>query len=165
MGTRKNIKIHRPPSKLDEATAEPSVNNEVPKNFNGSLDFKYSPSPFELKVSDDECTPSPTCPDLGPPISGFSLVKEELKNDKDTPNMPSDEVSNPVKWTCNDVYDYFVKVGFKREAETFKEEEVNGITLLVMHRSDLVKGLGLKIGPSVEIFRHILKMQSKFNNE
>jgi len=63
-------------------------------------------------------------------------------------------------WTCEDVATYFEKLGFQPQASVFLKEEIDGRTLLLLRRSDVVSGLSLKLGPALKIFDHISKLQS-----
>lgn len=42
----------------------------------------------------------------------------------------------------------------------FKEQEVDGVSLLLLKRSDVVTGMTMKMGPSLKIFGHIQRLQT-----
>lgn len=70
------------------------------------------------------------------------------------------KVPNIQKWTPQDVADYFQSKGFdKKDAFKFKEQEIDGVALLILQRDDL-KNLGLKVGIFVKMWNHILSFQS-----
>lgn len=73
------------------------------------------------------------------------------------PNM--DTVPDCAAWECNEVYDYFYKF-FPTEAHIFKEQEIDGTSLMLMTRSDMLK-FNLKLGPALNIYRHIVMLQSR----
>jgi hypothetical protein len=70
--------------------------------------------------------------------------------------------SDISKWTPSDVAGYFVRKGFDRkDAQKFKEEEIDGETLLILQRDDL-KNLNLKVGIFVKMWNHIVRFQSGY---
>ena len=80
-------------------------------------------------------------------------IKQETK--------PNIALMNLVeKWSAQDVTDYFVKVGFPDQAPVFLQEEIDGKSLLLLKRSDVVEGLSLKLGPAVKIYDQIAKLQN-----
>lgn len=76
--------------------------------------------------------------------------------------------SDVSKWKPNDVSDYFLREGFdKKDAAKFKEQEIDGESLLILQRDDL-KNLDLKVGVFIKMWNRILRLQSglfkfKFN--
>lgn len=62
-------------------------------------------------------------------------------------------------WSVQDVHDWLVREGFSREAQAFKEQEIDGACLLLMKRMDVLTGLGIKLGPAVKIHSRILRFQ------
>ena len=45
-------------------------------------------------------------------------------------------------------------------------QEIDGKSLLLLHRQDVLKGLGLKLGPALKVFKVIKQLQTRrnFNN-
>ena len=58
-----------------------------------------------------------------------------------------------------DVVSFIASTGFGNEALTFKEQEIDGKSLLLMKRSDVMTGLNLKVGPALKIFSFINHLQ------
>ena len=65
-----------------------------------------------------------------------------------------------TNWTANDVSDYFIKIGFPDQAPVFIREEIDGTSLLLLKRSDVIEGLSLKLGPAVKLYEQIAKLQN-----
>ena len=66
----------------------------------------------------------------------------------------------PETWTVEDVANFIHSAGFESAAETFKEQEIDGKSLLLMKRQDVISGLpGLRVGPALKIFSFINHLQ------
>lgn len=75
-------------------------------------------------------------------------------------NAPnSDTIPDVSAWTYNQIHDYFEKL-FPKEAYIFKDQEIDGTSLLLMTRSDMFK-FNLKLGPALNIYRHIVMLQTR----
>eukprot|EP00918_Siedleckia_nematoides_P015913 GHVU01034352.1.p1 GENE.GHVU01034352.1~~GHVU01034352.1.p1 ORF type:complete len:231 (-),score=17.94 GHVU01034352.1:1063-1755(-) len=70
-------------------------------------------------------------------------------------------VPDASDWSIEDVVTYFKDVGFITQAEVFREQEIDGKSLLLMKRSDVLMGLSLKLGPALKIFMHIQRLQTR----
>jgi hypothetical protein len=104
-------------------------------------------------------------------------------NWEDYPTDPSiPDVSN---WEPIQVMNYFMKHGFPTEhAAVFLNEvrshtsmaynvdflltiqlfqEIDGSSLLLLHRKDVVGCLGLKLGPALKVFNQVKKLQTRRN--
>ncbi|ESO92574.1 hypothetical protein LOTGIDRAFT_120412, partial [Lottia gigantea] len=64
------------------------------------------------------------------------------------------------EWTIDDVVTFISSVGFTEQSEAFKEQEIDGKSLLLMKRSDVLIGLSLKLGPALKIYKHVQKLQT-----
>ncbi|XP_067419898.1 sterile alpha motif domain-containing protein 1 isoform X2 [Emydura macquarii macquarii] len=89
----------------------------------------------------------------GTPFSCISVKKEK----------PSD----PVEWTVMDVVDYFTEAGFAEQASAFQEQEIDGKSLLLMQRTDVLTGLSIRLGPALKIYEYHIKalQQSHFEED
>ena len=67
--------------------------------------------------------------------------------------------SKPHEWSVSDVETFIRSIGFPDQASVFREQEVDGIALLLLRRSDLLAGLELKLGPAVKIYGHVQRLQ------
>ncbi|XP_063044067.1 uncharacterized protein samd1b isoform X2 [Engraulis encrasicolus] len=67
---------------------------------------------------------------------------------------------SPADWTVTDVVDYFTSVGFPEQALAFKTQEIDGKSLLLMQRNDVLTGLSIRLGPALKIYeRHVKVLQ------
>uniref|UniRef100_A0A672UCS7 Uncharacterized protein n=1 Tax=Strigops habroptila TaxID=2489341 RepID=A0A672UCS7_STRHB len=69
-----------------------------------------------------------------------------------------DKLSDPVDWSVRDVVDYFTEAGFPEQATAFQEQEIDGRSLLLMQRSDVLTGLSIRLGPALKIYEHHVKL-------
>ncbi|XP_011198496.2 uncharacterized protein LOC105222746 [Bactrocera dorsalis] len=106
-------------------------------------------------------------------IGGAAATKRPKTNHDETINSntpvirysPYEPIDVPdVKdWNADQVATYFAKY-FPNEAHVFKEHEIDGTSLLLLKRSDVIKKLPIKLGPSLRIYSLILKIQTQLND-
>ena len=70
------------------------------------------------------------------------------------------KVPDASKWSAKEVRDFFAGT-FPTEAEVFQEQEIDGVSLLLMRRTDVIQGLGLKLGPALRIYKKIVMLQTR----
>ncbi|XP_014479631.1 PREDICTED: polycomb protein Scm-like isoform X2 [Dinoponera quadriceps] len=95
-------------------------------------------------------------PVLSPQVSparGSDHMEDDAPRDKIDPNIP-----DASDWSSEQVYQYFARL-FPKEAEVFRHQEIDGHSLLLLRRSDVLTGLDLLLGPALKIYRHVLKLQ------
>lgn len=69
---------------------------------------------------------------------------------------------DPADWAVMDVVNYFRTAGFEEQANVFQEQEIDGKSLLLMTRNDVLTGLQLKLGPALKIYEyHVKPLQTK----
>ncbi|XP_040843292.1 sterile alpha motif domain-containing protein 13 isoform X3 [Ochotona curzoniae] len=69
---------------------------------------------------------------------------------------------DPADWAVMDVVNYFRTAGFEEQASVFQEQEIDGKSLLLMTRNDVLTGLQLKLGPALKIYEyHVKPLQTK----
>ncbi|XP_041642031.1 atherin [Cheilinus undulatus] len=67
---------------------------------------------------------------------------------------------NPAEWTVSDVVSYFTAAGFAEQAAAFRTQEIDGKSLLLMQRNDVLTGLSIRLGPALKIYeRHVKVLQ------
>ncbi|XP_030062587.1 sterile alpha motif domain-containing protein 13 [Microcaecilia unicolor] len=76
----------------------------------------------------------------------------EVKNSVENGRPP-----DPADWAVVDVVNYFRSAGFEEQAIAFQEQEIDGKSLLLMTRSDVLTGLSLKLGPALKIYEYHVK--------
>ncbi|XP_076355865.1 histone acetyltransferase KAT6B-like isoform X2 [Tachypleus tridentatus] len=67
-------------------------------------------------------------------------------------------------WTIDDVEKFFTHIGFPEQAPAFREQEIDGKSLLLMKRSDVLTGLSIKLGPALKIYNHVKRLQTGLTN-
>lgn len=65
-------------------------------------------------------------------------------------------------WTPDEVAEYIMSKGFANEAELFKTQSVDGISLLLMQRTDFTYGLKIKLGPALKIYDQVCKLKKEY---
>ncbi|XP_012672963.1 sterile alpha motif domain-containing protein 13 [Clupea harengus] len=76
----------------------------------------------------------------------------ETKNTVENGQFP-----DPSDWAVTDVVDYFKAAGFEEQATAFKDQEIDGKSLLLMTRNDVLTGLSIKLGPALKIYEYHVK--------
>jgi len=75
----------------------------------------------------------------------------------------ADEIGDVVEWSSTDLATYFRDKGFGDEAAIMEEQEVDGKSLLLMSRFDILRGLNLKLGPALRMYtNHVQPMKQIF---
>ncbi|XP_067237506.1 sterile alpha motif domain containing 1a [Chanodichthys erythropterus] len=90
-------------------------------------------------------TEEETIPNNGGMNNGNDVVKEEVGQD-------------PLLWSVTDVARYFTSVGFPEQALAFRTQEIDGKSLLLMQRSDVLTGLSIRLGPALKIYENHVKV-------
>ncbi|MFT7802581.1 atherin-like [Arapaima gigas] len=121
----------------------------------------------------NSCVPADSCPDykveggmasclLTPtasPLEDSAIAKEQRLNGAVMVKMEK-SAQNPVEWTVSDVVSYFVAAGFPEQAAAFRTQEIDGKSLLLMQRNDVLTGLSIRLGPALKIYeRHVKVLQ------
>ncbi|XP_051898078.1 atherin-like isoform X2 [Pristis pectinata] len=135
---------NRPPAAHDQVTChqlEPQT-SEVPEVGGASCLLTPSASPVEMVPEEN-----------GP--SDRHLLEEDGKS------------VDPTEWSIADVVNYFKEAGFPEQAVAFEDQEIDGKSLLLMKRNDVLTGLAIKLGPALKIYEYHIKVLQlhHFNNE
>uniref|UniRef100_A0A3Q3Q5S6 SAM domain-containing protein n=1 Tax=Monopterus albus TaxID=43700 RepID=A0A3Q3Q5S6_MONAL len=75
------------------------------------------------------------------------------------------QVGSPVDWTVSDVVSYFTAAGFPEQAAAFRTQEIDGKSLLLMQRNDVLTGLSIRLGPALKIYERHVKVLQKTHFE
>ncbi|XP_041813436.1 sterile alpha motif domain containing 1a isoform X1 [Chelmon rostratus] len=96
-------------------------------------------------------------------ISSFTAADDSLLNGGkcDEVSVKKEKMSqNLLQWTVADVASYFSAAGFPEQAVAFRTQEIDGKSLLLMQRSDVLTGLSIRLGPALKIYeRHVKVLQ------
>ncbi|KAM6972428.1 sterile alpha motif domain-containing protein 1 [Aplochiton taeniatus] len=79
--------------------------------------------------------------------------------------VKSEGACSPVNWTISDVVSYFTAAGFPEQALAFRTQEIDGKSLLLMHRNDVLTGLSIRLGPALKIYERHVKVLQKTHFE
>lgn len=71
--------------------------------------------------------------------------------------------NKPDHWTPQDVESFIKVIGFPEQAASFREQEIDGIALLLLKRVDILTGMSLKLGPALKIYGQIQRLQTIHN--
>ncbi|CAG2168552.1 unnamed protein product [Oppiella nova] len=74
-------------------------------------------------------------------------------------NSYPEVIPNPQKWSPEDVGNFIRNIGFPEQSVLFKEQEIDGTSLLLLRRSDVLTGFHMKLGPALKIYSHIMRLQ------
>ncbi|XP_034944939.1 uncharacterized protein Lint-O [Chelonus insularis] len=105
-------------------------------------------------------TPSQTTtlpPVLSPQVSP---TRDSVEDDTSPREAIDPNIPDASDWTSEQVYQYFARL-FPKEAEVFRLQDIDGHSLLLMKRADVLIGLDLLLGPALKIYRHVLKLQMR----
>lgn len=67
---------------------------------------------------------------------------------------------NPKDWSVDEVESFIKAIGYADQACLFKDQEVDGVSLLLLKRSDVINGMTMKMGPALKIYGHIQRLQT-----
>ncbi|XP_014365648.2 uncharacterized protein LOC106716614 [Papilio machaon] len=95
---------------------------------------------------------------VDPFLKPHELDRAPTKLAEDVPFDPSiPDISN---WTTEDVYSYFME-HLPEAAPILKEQEFDGQAICTARRADIVRGLGLPLGPALALYRIVVKLQTR----
>ncbi|KAK5866264.1 hypothetical protein PBY51_020470 [Eleginops maclovinus] len=143
------------PDKLHKEAHEDRINH-TSSGFN-SLECKT-----EVGVSSCLLTPTASPRDSGMSeeqgmkggVGGGGFIKSE------------GTIGSPMDWTVSDVVSYFLEAGFPEQAAAFGTQEIDGKSLLLMQRNDVLTGLSIRLGPALKIYeRHVKVLQKTHFDE
>ena len=130
-------------SEQEQPTSQSAIKEkEKDEGFHGFDDIVIDKEP-NSKENDEQTTNN----DIG---------KDEEKQDEP-------KLENLKEWTVTQVYDYLYKF-LPDRAQLFKDQEIDGSSLVLMGRSDILSGFGLKLGPAMALYQRVAMMQHNTND-
>lgn len=168
MGERSPVKqslSQEKPPVIDRPDSDDNADDEAHQDFAGFSDNEIRKDSFSLSDSaaandsiiqpeeDDDEEEADEEADLDETVEG----NDEENEEKFDPRL--DNFENIQNWSCDDVYRYF-KHYFPDYAHLFKEQEIDGPSLVLMRKSDILSGFGLKLGPAIALYQRIVMMQN-----
>ncbi|XP_018343975.1 PREDICTED: uncharacterized protein LOC108749650 [Trachymyrmex septentrionalis] len=134
--------------------------NECTQKQQSKMKIDDSQNTHSINGTSRPDSPSSTTilpPVLSPQVSPMRGSSDQME--EDGPKGPIDlNIPDARNWTSEQVYQYFARL-FPKDAEVFRQQEIDGHALLMMSRKDVVCGLNLLLGPALKIYRHVLKLQ------
>ncbi|XP_024936758.1 uncharacterized protein LOC107263589 isoform X2 [Cephus cinctus] len=145
---------HTPRITLSKSNSKWHCNNCTQKQSKSTVSQNIS---ILASRPDTPSNPPVLPPVLSPQVSPARGSSDQMEDDSPRdgidPNIP-----DASDWTSDQVYQYFARL-FPKEAEVFRQQDIDGHSLLLMKRSDVLTGLDLLLGPALKIYRHVLKLQ------
>ncbi|EDV45665.1 uncharacterized protein LOC6551236 [Drosophila erecta] len=91
--------------------------------------------------------------------------KQEIPPSRLTPTADVDSSAEiqgqPVStWSVEQVV-HFVAKHYPKEANVFRYQDIDGASLLLLTRQDVMNGFGLKLGPALRVFELVMSLQSR----
>ncbi|XP_055615892.1 integrator complex subunit 12 [Toxorhynchites rutilus septentrionalis] len=148
---------------LREAALE-NADDEAHQEFAGFSDNEIRKD--SLSISDgtgnDSCSQPQTSQAEENEVAAAAVAANDShtnQNDEDKFDPRLDNFEDVQNWSCDDVYRYF-KHYFPDYAHLFKEQEIDGSSLVLMRKSDVLSGFGIKVGPAIFLYQRIVMMQN-----
>uniref|UniRef100_A0A3Q4HXM7 SAM domain-containing protein n=2 Tax=Pseudocrenilabrinae TaxID=318546 RepID=A0A3Q4HXM7_NEOBR len=102
----------------------------------------------------------PAAQSVAPAPCAVNNVKKDDGSKVEDRSVSSDQLVPDSAWTVADVASYFSAAGFPEQAVAFRTQEIDGKSLLLMQRSDVLTGLSIRLGPALKIYeRHVKVLQ------
>ncbi|MEE6494670.1 hypothetical protein FKM82_001834, partial [Ascaphus truei] len=114
-----------------------------------------------IKIIKVQCFASLLVVDAKDPPS-LPMVTENMESKENGSVDVKNSVENgrppdPAHWAVDDVVSYFRTAGFEEQASAFQDQEIDGKSLLLMTRNDVLTGLSLKLGPALKMYEYHVK--------
>lgn len=104
------------------------------------------------------CLPTP-CSSPRPSDTFDYEMKMALSGTSVPVSEDSTTYTDASSWNIDDVFKFFEDCGFKEQASCFKDQEIDGPSLLLMRRDDVLTALGMRLGPALKIYHKIVRLQ------
>ncbi|CAK1553744.1 unnamed protein product [Leptosia nina] len=99
-----------------------------------------------------------TSPSIDPFLKPHEIDRAAAKIAEDVPIDTS--IPDISSWSVDDVYDYFME-HLSEAAPILRDQEFDGQALSMARRADIVRGLGLPLGPALALYRIIVRLQTR----
>ncbi|KAH8280672.1 hypothetical protein KR018_002221 [Drosophila ironensis] len=114
--------------------------------------------PQEVQPQVEEVKPQPPSPKAETQV--ITIDDEEDNPPEYESDSPTVAEENPVKsWTVDQVVDFVAKE-YPIEASAFRRQEIDGASLLLLSRTDLLRGFGLRLGRALRVYELVMALQS-----
>jgi len=158
-----HMTCHRPPISRKPRGRWECDSCAAETGYRGETDEKFQP-PGAATFFEELLPPLP--PGVSPwPALGFNgqFCPAPDQYPPHWQDLPLDESIPDISgWSPARMSQYLVQNGIKdTAAKVFFDQEIDGASALVLQRQDVLKGLGLKLGPALKIFHHIKRLQTR----
>ena len=65
-----------------------------------------------------------------------------------------------ARWDAEEVETFFIQKEMPDEGAILRKEQVDGLSLLLLQRNDVIHGLGFRVGPALKVYRLIYELQT-----
>ncbi|KAK3930653.1 Sterile alpha motif domain-containing protein 13 [Frankliniella fusca] len=86
------------------------------------------------------------------------LLQPKIEEIEIDDSKVDETIPDASDWSTEDVYEFF-STKYPDYASVFKDQDIDGRSLLLMTRADVVNGLNLKLGPALKIYGQVKKLQ------
>ncbi|KAM9769960.1 sterile alpha motif domain-containing protein 1-like [Menidia menidia] len=130
-------------------------------DINPTPSMGYNSVESKTEVGAPSCMLTPTA------SPGDSYLSEDRGSNNSSGGLMKCESvkGSPVDWTVSDVVNYFTEAGFPEQAAAFRIQEIDGKSLLLMQRNDVLTGLSIRLGPALKIYERHVKVLQKTHFE
>ncbi|XP_053665807.1 sterile alpha motif domain-containing protein 1 [Anopheles marshallii] len=97
--------------------------------------------------------------DLADTTAPSKSTKSTFKVDHNNDEGRDESVKDIRYWTCDDVCRFFGR-HCQAWGDLFHEQEIDGASLLLMRKGDVLTRFGLKLGPAMELYQRIVALQN-----
>ncbi|XP_046894639.1 sterile alpha motif domain containing 1a [Hypomesus transpacificus] len=151
----------REDGEIKEESAQTLISDQlVPDCVDTQVDAKTVPSgrPQTLALPSENCAEYKKMMDVASYVMAQDRVMNGGKNGEIS--LKEKMSQNLLQWSVADVVTYFCAAGFPEQAIAFRTQEIDGKSLLLMQRSDVLTGLSIRLGPALKIYeRHVKVLQ------
>nr|CAI5834723.1 unnamed protein product [Callosobruchus analis] len=163
------LKINQIQSNIGNTFSHKSlISNSHKSNISDTNDISNPPSSSSSSyAASPPLSPTPP-PQLSPQttregatrslVNGRHSTDEDRKSESDVDDNIDPSIPDATHWTADEVADYFAQ-WFPEESKVFREQEIDGRSLLLLKRMDVLTNLNLRLGPALKIYRHVVKLQ------
>lgn len=114
-------------------------------------------------IQSDACVESSSTKNLDDSMKKSNNLASDSDNSASSNNTREAEDSPKLdSWTPKEVAEFISSKGFTNEAELFRTQSVDGISLLLMQRLDFTQGLKIKLGPALKIYDQVCKLKREY---
>ncbi|XP_052777515.1 histone acetyltransferase KAT6B-like [Mya arenaria] len=104
------------------------------------------------------CLPTP-CASPRPGDTFDYEMKMSLLGNQFPVSHDNTEYEDASNWSVNEVVQFFRDNGFPDHAYVFEKQEIDGPSLLLMKRNDVLTALNLRLGPALKIYQKVVRIQ------